>query len=83
MSTEKRFHWPDVFESSAQHHAHLAMQRGWWQFARHAVQQLETGPDADLWHGLRARVAEIIKEAGYKPPAHELTPMEPMAGGAA
>lgn len=78
MTTTAQFNWHDVFESAAQHHAKLAMTRGWWQYARHAVQQLEIGDDADMWHGLRARVAAIIKEAGYRPEPHELQEMEPV-----
>lgn len=55
--------------------AKLAMTRGWWQYARHEVQRLEVDASG-LYRGLRARVAAIIKTAGYRPEPHELQEME-------
>lgn len=69
------FHWPAVVERAVQHYAQLAMTRGCWQFTWHALDQLESDPRS--WGGIRNRVAAIVKQAGYKPPAHELVPMEP------
>lgn len=57
--------------------AKLAMTRGWWQYARHEVQQLESD-SSGLYRGLRSRVVAIIKEAGYRPEPHELQEMEPV-----
>ena len=59
-----------------------AMTPGWWQYTRAEVARMDA-EDSGLWRGLRAAVGERIKEAGYKPPAHELMPLEPMARGAA
>lgn len=43
-----------------------AMRKGWWQWARYEVQQMEAQQHGE-WQGLRARVGEIVKAAGFKP----------------
>ena len=64
------------FERAAAHMTRLATTPGWWQYTRAEVQLLEAD-ESGMYRGLRAEVAKRIKEAGYRPPAHELVPMEP------
>lgn len=45
--------------------AEMAMQRGWWQYARHKAQEMES-QHPSLYSGLRAEVAKIIKESGFR-----------------
>lgn len=70
------------FDKAVDDMTRWAMTPGWWQYARAEVAAMDAD-ESGLYRGLRAAVGERIKEAGYKPPAHELQPMEPMAGGAA
>ena len=61
------------FEAEAAHDAMLAMTPGWWQFTRAKVVAMEANDEAQQqWQGLRAAVALRIREAGFKPAAHEL-----------
>lgn len=64
------------FNSAVNHMARLAMTPGWWQYTRAEVARMDADKSG-LWRGLRAAVGERIKEAGYKPPPHDLLPMEP------
>ncbi len=57
--------WPAVFEQTAQDMATHAMRKGWWQWARAEVQAMEAQPHGE-WVGLRARVGQILKEAGFR-----------------
>lgn len=60
MSSEK-FHFPSVFEHSAQHYAQLARLPAWLQYARQQVRDMEA-EDGGHWVGLLARVREILAE---------------------
>ena len=63
------------FERAAAHLTKLATTPGWWQYARAEVQMLEQD-ESGMYQGLRAEVAKRIKEAGYRPPAHEVQAVE-------
>ena len=68
--------WPEFFEQTAQQMAAHAMRKGWWQWARYEVQAMEAQPHGE-WQGLRSRVGEIVKAAGFKPDPCERALMEP------
>ena len=68
--------WPAVFEQTAQDMATHAMRKGWWQWARYEVQQMEA-QEHGCWVGLKARVAEIIKAAGFKPHPGDQASLKP------
>lgn len=60
--------WQHTFDQIAEHYARLAMQRGWWQYARQQVLAMEQHPDhGQHWQGLREAVAQRIKAAGFRP----------------
>ena len=55
------------------HYATMAMQPGWWQYARMQVQSMEADKEAyGIWDGLRAAVGAKIKAAGFRPHPSEL-----------
>ena len=57
-----------TLEQTAERYATLAMQPGWWQYARIQVQAMEADKAAHgMWDGLRAAVGERVKAAGFKP----------------
>ena len=64
------------FETEVAHDAMLAMTPGFWQYTRAKVKAMEADDEAQQqWQGLRAAVALRIREAGFKPAAHELLEM--------
>lgn len=66
-------------ERTATHYAALAMTAGWWEYARAAVDTLESdksGLYAGLYAGLKAIVAEKIKAAGFRPSKRDATWLE-------
>ena len=55
------------------YYATMAMQPGWWQYARMQVQSMEADKEAyGIWDGLRAAVGAKIKAAGFRPHPSEL-----------
>lgn len=68
--------WPQFFEQTAQQMADHAMRKGWYQWSRHEVQQMEAQPHGE-WVGLRARVGQILKEAGFRPHPSDLRELDP------
>ena len=59
-------------EHTATHYAALAMTKGWWEYARAAVDTLESDK-LGLYVGLKAMVAERIKAAGFRPSHRDAT----------
>ena len=59
-------------ERTATHYAALAMTKGWWEYARAAVDTLESDK-LGLYVGLKSLVAEKIKAAGFRPNQRDAT----------
>jgi hypothetical protein len=49
------------FEEYAEHYARLALTPGWWDYARHAVKELEND-DSGLFRGLYPAVRKRVDE---------------------
>ena len=60
------------FDRQAAHSARLAMTPGFWVYTQHDVVRLEATP-CKTYMGLRAAVGVIVKAAGYRPSAHEVS----------
>lgn len=55
----------------ANHYAAKAMQRGWYQYARHEVARMERC-DSGLWRGIRQAVIDRLRAAEFRPHPSDL-----------
>ncbi len=69
--------WSEVFESTADHYAAMAMTLGCWAAAQHQVISMEQSTEhPGCWLGLRAAVGQRLKAAGFKPHPSELAALD-------